>query len=151
YTDCSLGENYYEIRVYQVSALASSPQGKLQQLQEMMQAGMITPAQARRQYDFPDLDRDNAVELAREDISQKVIDAALDGRVISPNPYMDLEYLVRQGWKTHALAQLQGADPDTDLVVLTDVIGAAQDLLVKQAAEAQKKAAEMQAAAAPPP
>src|SRR5690606_17907548 len=26
YTDCSLGENYYEIRVYPVSALASSPQ-----------------------------------------------------------------------------------------------------------------------------
>lgn len=147
WTDISISDDPYHVRVYPVSALSGDPSAKLAQLREMMAAGWITGAEARELYDLPDLDRSNDMAFAGRELARSLIDAALDGKRVAATRVCDNAHLVDQGWKEHALAMLQGASED-DLVELRDLIGAAQTLLDQQAAQA---AAAQQAANPPPP
>lgn len=147
WTDVSIGDDPYHVRVYPVSALSSSPQGKLAQLREMMEMQMISGAEARELFEFPDLERSNDLAFAGRELARSLIEAALDGQTVAATRVCDNAHLVDQGWKEHALAMLQGASED-DLVELRDLLGAAQSLLDQQAAQA---AAAQQAANPPPP
>jgi hypothetical protein len=147
WTDVSIGDDPYHVRVYPVSALSSSPQGKLAQLREMMEMQMISGPEARELFEFPDLERSNDLAFAGRELARSLIESALDGNRTAATRVCDNVHLVDQGWKEHALAMLQGASED-DLVELRDLLGAAQSLLDQQAAQA---AAAQPAAPMPPP
>lgn len=150
YADVRLGDDPYHVRVYPVSELSNTPQGKLAQLNEMVMSGMISSVEARELYDLPDLDRSNDLAFAGRELARALIDAALDGRRVQATRVCDLTHLVDRGWKEHANAELQGASED-DLVDLRDLIGHAQGLIDQLAAEAQAKTAAAQPAAPMPP
>jgi hypothetical protein len=75
-----------------VSRLPKDPSGKLQTIQEYIQAGMITPRQGRRALDFPDLDSIESLANAKEDLIARNLDSIIDyGEYIPPEPDDDLQ------------------------------------------------------------
>lgn len=133
------------IRVAPVSALASDPAGKLAQLNEMLAAQVITPAEWRELYDLPDLDRSNDLAFAGRELARMLVEKALDGETDIPaTRACDLEFLIDYAWKVHARSQLEGATTE-DLEKVRNLAGHAQALLDQQ------KAAMVAALPSPPP
>ncbi len=133
YVDARLGDRPHMIRVFPVSSLATSPQGRLQQVADLMQLGILTDTNAARELlEFPDLDRYNAVESAGRDLVDRTIGECLRGNPKTAHPLMPLDYVVRKGTLEHDLAELDGCDED-GLQCLRDFISMAQTLMVAAA------------------
>lgn len=136
YQDVRLADDPHHVRVYPVSALSNTPQGKLSQLNEMLSTGVISIAEWRELYDMPDMDRSNDLAFAGRELSRKLVEQALEGEDdIAATRACDLPYLIDQAWKEHALAQLQGATTQ-ELEKLRNLAGHAQSLLDQQMAAA---------------
>jgi hypothetical protein len=89
--DVELDEDDYCIKCFPVSALPQDPAGRLQTIQEYAQAGYLSPRQARRLLDFPDLEQVNSLANAMEDHLTAAIERiAYDGEMEAPEPYDDL-------------------------------------------------------------
>jgi hypothetical protein len=54
--DVNLDEDQYVMKVFPVSSLPTEPAGRMETVQEWVQAGWITPRQGKRLIDFPDLE-----------------------------------------------------------------------------------------------
>lgn len=89
--DVDLEEDEYVMKMYPVSSLPNEPAGRLQTIQEYIQAGFMSPRTGRKLLDFPDLkqveDLANSAEDYLNQILEKIID---DGEFTSPEPYDDL-------------------------------------------------------------
>ena len=84
-------EDSFVRQCFPVSRLPRDPAGRLQTIQEYMQAGMMTQRQGRRALDFPDLEQVESLANAQEDILTKVLDDILDeGKYRPPEPTDDL-------------------------------------------------------------
>lgn len=80
------------LQCFPVSQLPRDPAGRMQTVQEWVQAGWITPRQARRAMDFPDLDTIESLANAQEDLLTSVLDAMVDdGEYQPPEPTDDLQ------------------------------------------------------------
>lgn len=131
YMDAMLGDLPHVVQVFPVASLATSPQGRLQQISDLMQAGIISdPNVARELLDFPDLDRYNSEESAGRELVEQTIGRALEGEQVTAHPLMPLEYLIRKGTLEHDLAEINGA-PEDHLQCLRDLIAMAETLLTQ--------------------
>lgn len=148
YADAKLGDHPSRIRVFPVSKLSDSISAKIDEVERMVNAQMISDMdEARELMDIPDLKRFNTIASAGRRLVRKIIDRALKlGEATSPNPYMPLPYLIRYGTLSADLAQEQNA-PDDHVQCLRDIVQAAIEMKQGLDAEQQAKAA----AAAPPP
>lgn len=123
--DVHFGDNPYQIQVFPVSKLAKSPSGRLAQITEMMEAGLITdPADAAELLDFPDLEQHRSLANAPREFAKDLIQRALDGKDVAKfvNPYMDLDFGNAHGMLVYNRAMLDGADFD-DLDKLNSLLG----------------------------
>jgi hypothetical protein len=76
---------------FPVSRLPRDPSGRLQTIQEYIQAGVISPRQGRRALDFADIDSIESLANAQEDLITSVLDAMVDdGKYEPPEPTDDL-------------------------------------------------------------
>lgn len=79
------------LQCFPVSQLPKDPSGRMQTVQEWVQAGWITARQARRAMDFPDLDSIESLANAQEEVVAMVLDGIIDdGEYQSPEPTDDL-------------------------------------------------------------
>lgn len=86
--DINLEDDEYVMQCFPISKLPSTPQGRLQTIQEMMQAGLITPDVGRRLLDFPDLDAEENLGNAMLDWIHEMLDEIVDnGKFIAPDPF----------------------------------------------------------------
>jgi hypothetical protein len=91
WSDVKLDESDYVIKCFPVSALPQDPAGRLQTIQEYAQAGYLSPRQARRLLDFPDLEQVNSLANAMEDHLTAVIERIThEGKAEVPEPFDDL-------------------------------------------------------------
>jgi hypothetical protein len=89
--DVSLEDDQFVLQVYPVSKLPQDPEGRLQSIQEMMQANLISPEAGRRLLDYPDLDEEENLANATQDYLHKVLDDIVDsGKYKGPEPDDDL-------------------------------------------------------------
>lgn len=89
--DVDLKEDQYQLQMFPVSSLPQTPMGRLQTIQEYMQAGLIDPRTGRKLLDFPDLEAVESVENAAENYLTEVFDKMLyDGVYTAPEPFDDL-------------------------------------------------------------
>lgn len=150
YTDVRMGEAPYDLRTYPVSSLSQTPQGKLQDIQDLITLGVVTdPNDIRELLDFPDLEQFSRVASAGRELAEKLIEKALDGERVEANPYMDLQYAHRRAVLEHDLAAIEGA-PEESLDNLRDLMGHIEALMKDKQAQEAAAAAAMQAQAAPP-
>jgi hypothetical protein len=89
--DVDLEDDEYVMKMYPVSSLPQEPAGRLQTIQEYIQAGFMSPRTGRRLLDFPDLEQveelANSTEEYLNGILEKMVD---DGIFTPPEPYDDL-------------------------------------------------------------
>lgn len=89
--DVDLEEDQYAMRVFPVSSLPDDPQGRLQTIQEYIQAGMYSPRVGKKLLDFPDMEAVDDLEGAMEEHLLKVLeDIVEEGEYRAPEPDDDL-------------------------------------------------------------
>lgn len=91
WADINLDADEYVLKAFPISSLPDDPEGKLQTIQEYMQAGLISPRGGRRLMAMPDVEMADSLANATEDLLHKIIENILDnGKYKSPEPYYDL-------------------------------------------------------------
>lgn len=89
--DVDLEDDEYVMKMYPVSALAQEPSARFQEVQERMQAGLISPRTAKKLLDFPDLEMIDELANAAEDYLNEILEKIIeDGEFTPPEPYDDL-------------------------------------------------------------
>lgn len=149
YNDVRLSESQYQAQTFPISEISRDPAGKFAQLMEMQNAQWLTPSEARRLYNLPDLEESNDIQYAAMDLADDFIEKALDGEVLAATRVCDREYLVAKGWQVHAKYRLAGTSDD-ELEPLRLLIGSAQSQLDQEAKDAADAMQAMNAAAPPP-
>lgn len=90
--DCDLDEDMYTMRVFPTALLPSTPAGKLQKVQELMQAGFLDKDESLALLDFPDTDKVTSLKTASRENILRIIDLMVnEGRYFSPEPFMNLQ------------------------------------------------------------
>lgn len=89
--DIDLEDDEYTMKIFPISSLPQDPAGRLQTVTEYLQAGFLTPQQARRLLTFPDLEAENSLYNAGEEWIHKILDGIVDeGEYTVPEPELNL-------------------------------------------------------------
>jgi hypothetical protein len=150
WADIKLEEDEYVLKAFPMSSLSDDLAGRLQEVQDLAQAGMISPRSARKLLRTPDLEMSDNLANAAEDLLCKIIEDMLDEGVYSPpEEYMDLTLARQLALEYMNYAKLQDC-PEDRLDMLRDFITQIGDIQnsVLQAQMQQQMAAQQ--AATPP-
>lgn len=89
--DVDMDEDKFIMRVYPTSLLPNSPQGRLQRVQELMQAGFIDKEIGMSLLDFPDVESYMSLQTAAIDDIKMIIENMIEkGEYQVPEPQMNL-------------------------------------------------------------
>lgn len=103
----------YVMRVYPSNILPTQPAGRLQTVQELMQAGFLGKEEALGLLDFPDTPAAMSLQTASRDNILKMIDLMLNKGIYSPpEPYMDLQQALTITQQAYLRARNENADDD---------------------------------------
>jgi hypothetical protein len=148
WADVDLDESQYVMQCYPVSSLPRDPAGRLQTVQEYMQAGLLTPRQGKRLLDFPDLEQVDSLATAAEEYLEQILDRIVDeGEYTPPEPFDDLGLAREMALLYYALGKGQGLEEERLELLRRFVLQV--DALQQQAAPTPE--AMPQAAPAAPP
>lgn len=91
--DVQLDEEQYVLKAYPTSSLSTDLTGRLSEIQEMMQAGLVSPRTGKRLMDMPDVEMNESLTNAPEDRLHQIFETMLeDGEYTSPQPpFHDLQ------------------------------------------------------------
>ncbi len=113
FADIDLEECDYVMKVFPISSLPQDPAGRLQTITEYLQAGFITPRQARRLLTFPDLEAEDNLANAREEYLHRVFDKIVDdGEYTVPEPEDDLQLANELSLTYYAQGKVLNLDSD---------------------------------------
>ena len=109
--DVDLRDDQFMMKAFPVSLLPSSPAGKLQKVQELIQAGFIAKEQGIQLLDFPDLGAYESLETANLNLIQKTLTEIVDtGEYDPPEPQMNLEQAISYAHKAYLNGRVTGLD-----------------------------------------
>jgi hypothetical protein len=129
WSDVKMDEDAYVLRCFAANILPTQPAGRLQKVQELVQAGWLDKAQGKKLIDFPDLESEMQKDLSSTDLTNKMIDQILeDGTWVSPEPEMDLNEALSVSQKRLIEAQLNKY-PEANIELLTRWREAAKSML----------------------
>lgn len=90
--DVRMPRDSYLVRSYPTSLLPATPAGKLQKIQELIQAGIFDRDEALMLLDYPDVEAVTSLKTApREDILRLIYKMIYKGEYYTPEPYMNLQ------------------------------------------------------------
>lgn len=117
--DVEMEDDKYILKVFPASILPTTPAGKLQTVQEMMESALIDKDTAMTLLDFPDLKDAMNVTTANQQLVKKQIDRMLaeDGVYDGPEPYFGLQWAKQFAQLSYLRAKMDGA-PDDRLELL---------------------------------
>jgi hypothetical protein len=145
--DVDLKDDQFQMKAFPVSLLPSTPAGKLQKVQEMVQAGFIPQEQAIQLLDFPDISAYESIETANLNLIQKTLTEIIDtGKYIPPEPQMNLEQAITYAHKAYLNGRVTNL-PEDILELLLRFIDDADRLINIQAAPTDTPAAPVDPAA----
>jgi hypothetical protein len=135
WADVDLEADQYIMQCFPVSALSKSPAGRLQDVQELMGAGLIGREDGMKLLDFPDLQQFyNFNNAGLEDIERTIEEIIDKGLYSTPEPYQNLQLGVVKMQQAYLLYKSQGA-PEERLELFRRWIEDAQTLLNRAAQE----------------
>lgn len=89
--DIQLEKDAYVLKAFPTSSLRDDYSGRLADIQEGMQAGLISPRQGKRLMQMPDIEMSDNLANAAEDLIHRRIEDILEGKeLVAPEPTMDL-------------------------------------------------------------
>lgn len=140
--DVDIEEDKYMMSIFPTSALSTNPSARLDDVQELLQAGFISKEEGMKLLDFPDLKSTMSyLNSALEDIERMIESMISQGKYETPEPYQNLELGIQKCQQAYLLYKSQNA-PDERLELLRRWIEDANALLEKaaQAAVPQQNA-----------
>lgn len=84
WADIQLDEEQYVLKAFPTSSLSDDLTGRLADIQEMMQAGLIDPQQGKRLLDMPDVEADSALANSQLDRLHQIFENMLDDKEVVP-------------------------------------------------------------------
>lgn len=154
WSDIDITEDDYVMKMFPVSSLPQEPAGRLQTVQEYVQAGFISPRTAKRLLDFPDLEAVDNLENAAEDYLTEILERITeDGIYTPPDQFDDLALAEQMALDYIQQAKLHQLE-DEKLALLIKFLQQVRGYQQKAMAAMQPPAGAMpmpQAAAAPAP
>ncbi len=153
--DVKLDEDQYVMKAFPMSSLADDFSGRLEDVQEGMQAGLISPRVGRRLLRMPDVEMADTLANAKEDLLHRVYQDILRKGQESfrdPEPQWDLQLAKELGLEYYNYAQLHNC-PEENMKVCRKFMDLVDDMLgiTAQAVQAQAAASQPQAVPAAPP
>ena len=131
WADVDMEDDKYMMQIFPTSALASTPAGRLQDVQELLQAGFISKEQGLKLLDFPDLEGAyNMVNAAYDDIEAMIERMVSKGEYQTPEPYQNLELGIQMCQQAYLHYRSVSA-PDDKLELLRMWMEDAQALMKK--------------------
>jgi len=151
WADANLRDEEFELKIYEGNKLADEPAARLEIVQGMMNAGLISPEDGRRLLDFPDLEAYQSYEDASYDNVMRAADEMIEnGRYFGPEPYMNLPDAVRRMQMCYLKARLDNvAEEKLDLI--RRWIDEAAAMIPPPPGEAPPPGPPQEGAGAPPP
>lgn len=94
--DVQMDDDSYIMQCYPISALSEEPSARLQEVQEMMQAGLIDPEAGKRLLNYPDIEEEESFSNAPLDYLHEILDKMVDEEDLAeaytpPEPFDDLQ------------------------------------------------------------
>ena len=155
WADIDLEADAYVLKAYPTSSLSDDLTGRLSDVQELAQAGMISPRTAQRLMNMPDVEMLDNLSNAAEDLLHKVLEKIIhDQEYTAPLPFWDLtlakqlfneyyNYAQYMNAPKEVMAMLEKFNTDIDEVSGQAAIGVqAQNALMQQQQAAQQQAAQ---------
>lgn len=111
--DVRMDKDSYVMRVYPTALLPTQPAGRLQTVQELLQAGFLGKEEALQLLDFPDTPQAISLQTASRENVLKMIDTMLNkGEYMPPEPFMDLSQAVQLAQQSYLKARNENANDD---------------------------------------
>ena len=128
YEDCRLGDAPYTIKIFPTNKLSAQPSAKLEEVNLLMQAGLVGEDDARELLDFPDLDRFNDLASSqRDDVRDAIAACKRKGPQPQAHSFMNYDYAITLGSVMYSLWHRKNA-PDRVLERLQNFILHAKSL-----------------------
>jgi len=148
WADVDMGD--VKVQLQPASNLNRTPAGRMQMVIEFAQAGIISQESARRLIGHPDLESELSLYTAALESVEYCLDEIADGRVIMPEPFMNLKMCVWRGQQEYLKWSVDGAPEEILETLRTFVVQAAYIESTKAPAN-QNMAPPMPGAEAMPP
>jgi hypothetical protein len=110
----------FTVKVDSINALSRHPAARIDELLELKDAGVVDSREVMRQMNVKDLQSVREAAFAPEDLADKLIDKALAGDYMAPEPYqgsIGLQYVISKGGEryTHEMLQEEPSEHLNDL------------------------------------
>jgi hypothetical protein len=145
--DINLEADAYVLKAYPTSSLADDVSGRLSDIQELMQAGLISPRTGQRLMNMPDIEMNENLSNASEDLLHKVLEKMIfDEEYKAPEPFWDLQLAEQLVLEYYNYAEYMNA-PESVLALLQQFNAQLKDMtgVVQQAQQQQAMIQQMQA------
>lgn len=147
----NMEEDQYMLQIFPTNALSQDPSNRLQEVQELMQAGLIAKEDSMKLLDFPDLKSMYSMANAGVDDIEKQIELMVDGGDYqTPEPFQNLKYGITKMQQAYLKYRSENA-PEEVLENLRQWMSDAKSLMDQAQQEAEMAAATQAAAMQPPP
>jgi hypothetical protein len=124
-----LDDSEFVLQLFSTNALADDPAARLQQVTDMMTAGIVDPKAGRRLLDMPDLEEFSSYENASYNLVMKIMTNIFNGdEYIGPEPFMDLAEGIKLAQLHYLKGKLDGV-PQDRLELVSRWVSAAQGLM----------------------
>jgi len=146
WADCDIDDSKMVMRMYPTSLLPTSPAGKLQTVQELLQAGFIDREDGLELLDFPDVKQYISSKTSNRNLVYKILAKITeDGEYFPPEPFMDLQAAKGYAQEYYLECKINNLD-DGKLEMIRTFMQDCQDLMdeAQQAAQAQAQAMQPQ-------
>lgn len=145
-----LEEDQYIMQLFPTNALSQEPSSRLQEVQELMQAGLIGREDGMKLLDYPDLKAHyNMANAGIVDIERQLELMVENGEYQTPEPYQNLAYGITKMQQAYLHYRSEGA-PEEVLELLRRWMADANELVAMARQEQMQQEAMAQQAAMPP-
>jgi len=128
FLDTDLDSNEAVLQMYPTNKLSKDPAERIAQVEQLVNSGVVSPEDAPRLLDYPDLDSEWNMKYASFNLTMKCISSILrKGKMILPRPFMNLQQSIKIAQMQELLAEIKGA-PEDKLQMLREWIQSAVDL-----------------------
>lgn len=132
--DIDLEDDAFWLKAFPTSSLSDDLTGRLSEIQEMMQAGLISPRVGKRLMDMPDVEMADSLANASYDLlCSRIEDMIFDGKDFQPEQFNDLTLAKDLALKYYNYAQLHNC-PEKRLGLLRNFLAQINDLTTTAAA-----------------
>lgn len=142
--EVDMDEDKYMMQMFPTSALSSTPAGRLQEVQELLQAGFVGKEDAKKLLNFPDLEGFYNMENAGlEDIERQIEMMIDEGEYQTPEPYQNLNLGIQKMQQAYLMYKSQGA-PDDKLDLFRRWMSDADSLMKSAQQDVQQQMIQQQ-------